>query len=283
MHLITWNIQWGKGCDGIVDLKRIVDTALALAPADILCFQEVAANFPALDGGKGEDQPALLAALLEGYEAVFAAGVDIRAPGGGRRRFGNLVLSRLPVLQSGAHLLPRPAELGGRSMQRLALEVVVAAPFGPLRVVTTHLEYHSARHRAAQVERLRDIHREVAQRALRPDAADRSEGPYHSVPCPATAVLCGDFNLAPEDPLHARLQDGFDDNTPSFQDAWAILHPGEPHPPTCGIGDAEQWPEGPHCRDFLFVTADLAPRVTRLVVDERTTASDHQPLLLTLT
>ena len=29
MRLITWNIQWGKGCDGVVDLGRIVATARA--------------------------------------------------------------------------------------------------------------------------------------------------------------------------------------------------------------------------------------------------------------
>lgn len=26
MELITWNIQWGRGADGKVDLARIVDT-----------------------------------------------------------------------------------------------------------------------------------------------------------------------------------------------------------------------------------------------------------------
>ena len=57
MDLVTWNIQWGKGCDGVVDLARIVTTARALADADVFCFQEIAINFPLLDEGKGEDQP----------------------------------------------------------------------------------------------------------------------------------------------------------------------------------------------------------------------------------
>ena len=63
MRLITWNIQWGKGCDGVVDLKRIVSTAKALADADIFCFQEVSDSFANLDGGI--DQSAELAALLD--------------------------------------------------------------------------------------------------------------------------------------------------------------------------------------------------------------------------
>ncbi len=282
MDIVTWNIQCGKGCDGIVDLRRIVETACALAPADVLCFQEVAVNFPELDGGSGEDQVAVLAALLPGYQAIFRPGVDRPGTETGDRRFGNALFSRLPVLQVLAHLLPRPAEAGGRSMQRLALEVVVDAPFGPLRIVTTHLEYHSVAHRAAQVEFLRDVHREAAMRARLKDAPDRSQGPYRSIARPAAAVLCGDFNFEPADPLHARIQAPFEGDVPAFLDAWTFLHPKLPHPPTCGIADFAQWPSGPHCRDFAFVTAEIASRARRIAVDGKTTASDHQPLLLTL-
>jgi endonuclease/exonuclease/phosphatase family metal-dependent hydrolase len=74
----------------------------------------------------------------------------------------------------------------------------------------------------------------------------------------------------------------FDDGTPDFRDAWTVAHPGQPHAPTCGIGDAAQWPAGPHCRDFIFVTEDLAPRVRGVAVDTKTTASDHQPIHLAL-
>ena len=31
MKLVTWNIQWGLGVDGRLDLKRIVDDARSLA------------------------------------------------------------------------------------------------------------------------------------------------------------------------------------------------------------------------------------------------------------
>lgn len=51
MRLVTWNIQWGKGCDGVVDLARIVSTAKAMADADVYCFQEVSDEFSSLDGG----------------------------------------------------------------------------------------------------------------------------------------------------------------------------------------------------------------------------------------
>ena len=45
MKLITWNIQWGLGIDGRVDLKRIVDDARRIADFDVLCLQEVSDNF----------------------------------------------------------------------------------------------------------------------------------------------------------------------------------------------------------------------------------------------
>jgi endonuclease/exonuclease/phosphatase family metal-dependent hydrolase len=45
MRLITWNIQCGKGCDGLTNLARIVAVAKEMADADVFCFQEVSCNF----------------------------------------------------------------------------------------------------------------------------------------------------------------------------------------------------------------------------------------------
>ena len=39
MQLITWNIQWGRGADGVVDLRRIVRVCRAMADVDVLCLQ----------------------------------------------------------------------------------------------------------------------------------------------------------------------------------------------------------------------------------------------------
>jgi endonuclease/exonuclease/phosphatase family metal-dependent hydrolase len=283
MLLLSWNIQWGKGCDGRVDLRRIVDAALALGDADIICFQEVAANYRALDGGRGEDQPRALHRLLGDRTMVFLPAIDVAVgEGPARRRFGNVVFSRLPVLQAASHLLPRPAEPGVKSMQRHLVELVVAAPSGPLRVATTHLEYYSARHRERQIERLRELHGEAAGRARSGERRGPEEGPYETVPRPESLVLCGDFNFEPGWADYAALTAPFADGAPSLRDAWTIAHPGEPHAPTCGIHDAAQWPTGPNCRDFFFVTEDLAGRVRRVEVDVATDASDHQPVLLEL-
>ncbi|HTZ77249.1 MAG TPA: endonuclease/exonuclease/phosphatase family protein [Stellaceae bacterium] len=282
MKLITWNIQYGKGVDGRIDFPRIVETARRLADADVLCLQEIAVNFPDLDGGTGADQPSILAGLLPGYLPVFRPAIDYGRRDGARQLFGNMVLSRLPVLQVLPHLLPRPTDPGGRNMQRQALEVVIAAPFGPLRLITTHLEFYSEPHRRSQVDRLRALHAEAAERAATPDARDDSEGTYRTVPRPASTLVCGDFNFEPGWPEHHRLLAPFERNVPAFHDAWQWLHPGEPHLPTCGIYDAEQWPKGPNCRDFIFMTEDLARRLRRIEVDGKTAASDHQPVLVEL-
>src|SRR5664279_642803 len=111
MKLITWNVQWCRGVDRKVDPARVVAEARRLADFDVLCLQEIADNFPdpLLGGSAGEAQFALLASLLPGYTAVPGIAVDQQGDDGRRRRFGNMILSRLPVQQAYRHLLPYPA------------------------------------------------------------------------------------------------------------------------------------------------------------------------------
>ena len=281
-NLITWNIQWGRGCDGVVNLRRIVDTARELADFDVLCLQEVASNYPGLAGSAGEDQPALLARLLPGYTPVFGAATDVLGEGGARRLFGNMILSRLPVVQAFRHLLPWPVDPEKSSMQRVLVETVIEAPFGALRVMTTHLEYYSALQRKAQVERIRELHAESALRARRERARDSSAGPFRSMRRAASAILTADFNFRPDDPLHGRLMDPCGDGVPALRDAWQECHPAVPHPPSLGVFDHEQWPDGGFCCDFIYVSEDLCPRIAGVRIDQKTDASDHQPVVLTL-
>jgi endonuclease/exonuclease/phosphatase family metal-dependent hydrolase len=264
--------------DGRVDPARIAREARRLCDPDVLCLQEVAAGFAALAGSAGEDQSAILAREFEGYEAHFAWGVDV--PGaGGRSRFGNLILSRLPVRQVLRHSLPWPAHAGVPSMPRVALEAVIEARLGPVRIVTTHLEYYSAPQRAAQVERLRELHAEACAHAAAAPAPGPDSGPFRRQPRPPSAILCGDFNLPPDDPLHARLGAPFADGVPRLMDAWAAAHPRLAHPPTFHVHDPA-WSGAPYCCDFVFVTEDLAPRIAAVRVDPDTEASDHQPVIV---
>lgn len=280
MKLVTWNIQWGRGCDGQVDLDRIVAHARRLADFDVLCVQEVSDGYPELPGCDGGDQFTAIARRLPAYTAIEGAAIDVPRPGGGRRRFGNMILSRLPVGPVFRHLLPWPADPGKKSMQRIALEATLETPTGPVRVITTHLEYYSPRQRAAQVERLRELQAEgwAQARAIRP--GDPADGPFDAVRRGAAAILVGDFNFRPEAEERRRLQSDHADGTPGWRDAWELLYPGRPHPPSVGLHDRKQWPQEPFTFDFVFVGADLAGAVQTMQVDARSDASDHQPVLL---
>src|SRR5712691_12672136 len=205
MKLITWNIQWCRGCDGKVNPARISKVVREMADFDVLCLQEVARNYPDLPGGSGENQYETLAALFPEYTLVKGAAIDVLAPDGERHEFGNALITRLPIVQVFRHLLPWPADPSVPSMQRSAIEVVLDLPSGPLRVTTAHLEYYSAKQRAAKVERLRELQREAAGHAAAP-AAGKKDGPFRPAPRPASGILTADFNFRPEDPLHARMQ-----------------------------------------------------------------------------
>jgi len=284
MKLITWNVQWCRGVDGRVDPARIVAEARRLADFDVLCLQEIADNFPdpRLPGSGGEDQFAELARLLPGYQPVPGVAVDVPAADGGRRRFGNLILSRLPVGQVFRHLLPFPVDPGVNGMPRLALEAAVEAPFGAVRVITTHLEYYGQKRRAAQVEALRAIYAEGQGHARGGSIVDTEGGPFHTFLRPAPTIITGDFNLEPDDPLHERMGALFADGTPPLHDAWEVANPGVSHPGTFKVYEKER-PGEPelHC-DFIFVSEGLKSRIAGVRVDRGTQAADHQPVILTL-
>jgi endonuclease/exonuclease/phosphatase family metal-dependent hydrolase len=252
--------------DGRVDPKRIAAEARRLADPDVICLQEIARNFPEMEGSAGEDQVLELMRGLEGYQGFFAPAVDI--PGKRRRRrFGNLVLTRLPVGRVLRHTLPWPAAPTVQSMPRAAVEVVVESGFGPLRVTTTHLEYYSATHREAQIERLGALHAEACAEHLRIE----EPGTFQSYERAKSAVVCGDFNLKPDDPLHGKMLNA------GFADAWQALNPGKPHQHTFKLYEKE---EAPYCCDYVFVTPDLVGRLRSIRIDAETKASDHQPVIL---
>lgn len=277
LRIITWNIQWGLGIDGRVDLRRIIDEARSIADFDVLCLQEVSDNFGNLKGNSGSNQFAEIAALLPHYSTIDGVALDIPDGAGGRRRFGNMIASRLPVAQVLRYTLPWEAA-PTLNMPRLLLEAVVEAPSGPLRIMTTHLEYSSDALRQAQVEGIREAHRTAHERTLTP--RKDGEGTYVRFPLTSSAVLTGDFNMRAEDATKKRISDPFDNGAPALKDSWLALNGMAPYPPSFCIYDQTNGP--PHCCDFVFVTEDLAPRVRGISYDQESQASDHQPVLLEL-
>ena len=117
MKLLTWNVQWCRGVDGRVDPERIVLRPPATSPISTSsACRKSRRNFadPALAGSRGEDQFTDIAGA--GFAGVHGdqgdRGRHPRLPDRpGRRRFGNLLLSRLPdASRRSRHLLPRPVD-----------------------------------------------------------------------------------------------------------------------------------------------------------------------------
>lgn len=288
MKILSWNIQWGRGLDGRVDLARTAAVAREF-DADVYCFQEVAINHPGLPGGAAMNQVEWLSGLFLGFEAIYGVGSDLpdeKGRGGGRRRFGNLILSRRPVLQVFRHLLPWPVDPAVPSMPRVAVEAVIEAPEfpgGALRVIATHLEYYSPIQRTGEIEALRNICDEGWRHATQPRSAEEADPPFAVLPRGEGCVLCGDFNCpvgAAE--LAPLAKVGAGDTAPPLLDAWPLAHPDLAHQPTVGVHEAS-FTAGPATYDFFFVGENIADRVADVAVDGGTTASDHQPVMLTLT
>ena len=152
------------------------------------------------------------------------------------------------------------------------------AALGPVRVMTTHLEYYSAVQRQAQAAALAALHLEECRHATTPPVAQPPGTPFQSRPHTTQAVLCGDFNMTTEDAGYRQLTEP---GEATLVDAWPLAHPGRPQDPTFRLHDDRYGSEPVAC-DFVFVSEALAPQVRSMRIDGQTQASDHQPVLLVL-
>jgi endonuclease/exonuclease/phosphatase family metal-dependent hydrolase len=135
----------------------------------------------------------------------------------------------------------------------------------------------------AQAQALVDIHRQACGHAAHPPLDDESGGPFQNKVHTTRAILCGDFNFETSDPEYNLIQSA---DAPAgatrLMDAWPLLHgTQQPHDPTFRLFDSRYGPL-PICCDFVFVSSDLQSQITRMSVDLKTRASDHQPVLLEL-
>jgi endonuclease/exonuclease/phosphatase family metal-dependent hydrolase len=280
--LITWNIQSGRAQDGGANLGRVIACLERFSDFDVLCLQEVACGHLTRNGGDCGDQFAGFARRLPAYTAVSCIAADTLHPDGGRRLLGSMIFSRHPVLQVLRHSLPWPVDPEVMSMPRSALEVTLDTPLGLLRVTTAHLEYFSERQRNAQVDQLRELHREACTHACSAHPGDQGAGPFAPVPRAASAILAGDFNMLPHSPEYQRLLAPFGDGTPQLRDCWQLVQPGRRHAPTVGLHDDAPDAGLPFTFDYAFVSAGLAPRLRRMRIDGSEEGSDHQALLVEL-
>ena len=282
MKLVTYNIQYGLGKDARYDLRRV---ASEIADADIIALQEVERHW---QRSGNVDAPAVLAASLPEHHWVYGANLDIdashRNPAGRlvnrRRQFGTMILSRLPIVSSRNHLLPKYATLTQHSIQQGALEGVVVTPdAGAIRIYSLHLSHLATGTRLPQVETLLDIHaRAVGEGGAWCGGHPDPDGGWTEgtmPPMPGEAILMGDFNFdwaAPEyDQIVGPLSPGYGrlNRSTGFVDAWVAAGHREDEGATIPSGRRID-----HC----FLSPPLAARVRSCWIDTEASGSDHQPL-----
>jgi endonuclease/exonuclease/phosphatase family metal-dependent hydrolase len=278
----SYNIQYGFGLDGRYDLERI---ASSVEDADIIALQEVTRGFVR---NQYADMVAGLAALLPDHFWVYGPACDLHVPATGdasppprgtRFQFGNMVLSRWPILSTRTLLLPRSRTISKLNLQRAATEAVIATPAGALRVYSVHLDHVSADERIRQLSHLNDrinafVHEGGSVTgAIEFDVAD--------LPLPEDYVIMGDFNMEPESPEYCALaghSDGFYGRSPRIGtpvDALAAF--GGYKPGSYSWVDPKNHNKRMHL-DYCFVSCGLESRLKSARIDTGSLGSDHFPV-----
>ncbi|MBK8456412.1 MAG: hypothetical protein IPL47_04260 [Phyllobacteriaceae bacterium] len=112
----------------------------------MICLQEVTRACP---WNGGVDMVAGIEAAFGDRHCAFHAPVDIEfgsAFENGRMvsrrfQFGNMVISRWPLIALRGHLLPRRQRNERLNLQRGALEALIATPAGLMRFYSVHLDH----------------------------------------------------------------------------------------------------------------------------------------------
>lgn len=286
MKLASYNIQYGKGKDDRFDLDRIV---AELGDPDLIALQEVE-TYVTRSGNVHQAEE--IAARLDHMHWVYGPGIDLDVsevidgkPVHRRRQFGNMVLSRWPILSSINHTLPKIALHGIFHLQRTLVETVIDAPTGPLRFCSVHLDHVSTDTRMPQVDYMLEIllrgHERGASAGGPVKDPDWFERPMP--PQPMSAIVMGDMNFTPQSPEYTHVigdvssWHGRTVRAHGLADAWTLAGHDE------AAGDTLPRPGRDPIRiDHCFVTTDLADQITSMEIGTQAQGSDHQPIFVTL-
>ena len=275
MRILSWNVQYGKSSDGNADFSRSLQYIKSLGEFDVICLQELARNMPDYCMLDQPDHLLMTQQFFKEHQTVWGSGFSWPAEDGDgdlRQEFGNISLVKSGLLDFRVHQLPRPATPGKQQMQRIAVETVVESTMGPVSILNTHLAFHDDAENQQQVEYLNHLEQERIAHHREPKRVDN--GTYQAGFLASARMLCGDFNFTPDTPQYGYQVDW------NWMDAWQMHNGAEAHPPTCGIFDAVQWPQGGHCRDFFWLSPELQSPHVEISVDTDTNLSDHQPVML---
>ncbi len=169
IRVLSYNIHHGEGVDHRLDLQRIAQVILSVAP-DVVALQEV--DWKTARTNR-VDQPAELARLTK-MKVVFEKNIEFE---GGE--YGNAVLSKLPIMKhDNVHL---PSFGGGEQRGVLIVELKADESDEPVLLLATHLDHRSdERERVASAQKINQL------------IGDRGDVP---------AILAGDLNATPASPV----------------------------------------------------------------------------------
>jgi endonuclease/exonuclease/phosphatase family metal-dependent hydrolase len=242
VRVMTYNVHSCIGMDGRMSPERIART-IARYGADVIALQELDVRRSRTGG---VDQAERIAQLLE-MDFYFHPALHLE-----EERYGDAILSRLPMRLVKAELLPGLSRVEPRGALWVAIDAGVDASGEKqeIQVLNTHLGL-TARERRMQIEAL------------------LGAGWLAHPQCVGPLILCGDFNMLPSSPvsrlLRSRLRDAHLEYTR--------------HPPRGTFSG-----RFPLVRlDYIFVSQELD--VLKAEVPETSltrVASDHLPLIVEL-
>ncbi len=301
MKIVSYNIQFGLGKDNRFDLERV---ASEVDGADVIALQEVERYW---QRSGDVDQPARLAEILNKYYWAYGPYFDVDASIGGpdgrikniRRQFGNMILSKTPILSTRLFPLPKSALRQRHNMVVGVFEgVVKLQKDGALRIYNAHLGARSQHDRVAQIDSIRKTIRSAPAEGgawTGPHAQSLWETHGHTLweedssppPMPESFVLLGDFNLEYKDPEYDHLVGPMDgdlgriSSKEDFIDTWVATGHRENEGGT--YRDTTSSDETQEMRiDYAFVDESMQNRVLGARIDELAQGSDHQPYWIEL-
>ena len=280
MKCVSYNIQYCKGRDNKISIPRIISE---VEGADIIALQEIDRFWPRT----GDiDQLLEISSYFSDYYWVFGAGIDLHIEGelprdNKRRQFGNVILSRSPIIASRHHLLPKYGSTGPLSIQRSAIEATIQCENQMLRIYSVHLTHLSSQTRLPQIDRLLEIHQDARIEGA-PVCGDLTGMDWQegilTQNVPEHAIIMGDFNCQPDSPEYECIVGPVSDygghisNPMGFVDAWCETGHDKMSGATSDVNDI------PARLDYCFVSAALRHNITQCHVNESAAGSDHLPL-----
>jgi len=279
MEIVSYNIQFGRGLDRIIDLNRI---CLSVKGADIICLQEVEQGWRR---SGGVDQPELISEILPEYYTVFGSSFDVdnsvkNEQGhvvNRRRRHGVMILSRWPILSSRTFNLAKIHYGDKFNMQMSLVEAVVKTENKVIRIYNYHAGYLESEERLDQVKQLVETYqrspREHGAWCGKPDIDDDDWSNRKETPeMPDTAIVFGDFNCSPDSSEYQYLIGNSD-----LVDCWSVSDPDNLNTSTRRRDITEDIKVSGKI-DHIFISPDLVDNVQRVMIDHEAEGSDHKPV-----